>query len=114
MVFALKGIFPTKAPGLDGFHALFYQRFWKIIGADILGILNGDVAIKNTNEIVLVLIPKVKHPEWISKFQPISLCNVVYKLISKVLTNQIQQVLPSLIDQVVVLSGSVLLWIMQF
>lgn len=45
----------------------------------------GGNMLKNINYILIALIPKVQNPENVNEFRPISLCNVVYKLISKVL-----------------------------
>lgn len=43
------------------------------------------------------MIPKVQNLEKVTELRPISLCNVVYKLISKVLTNRLKLILPDII-----------------
>ena len=47
----------------------------------------------------IVLIPKVNELKHITDFRPISLCNALYKVFSKVLANQLKQFLPSLITE---------------
>ena len=47
----------------------------------------------------MTFIPKVKNPGKISEFRPISLCNVIYKLISKVLANRLKPLLPSIVSE---------------
>ena len=69
---------PTKA--LD---ALFYKKFWHVVGDDVVNVvlefLNDGVMLPALNHTNIVLIPKVKNPEKLSQFRPISLCNVIYK-----------------------------------
>ena len=96
-------MFPTKAPGPDGFSAHFFQRHWEICGDDVtkamLDIVEGKESARSINEIVLVLIPKVKNPTLLSQFRPISLCNVLYKIASKVISNRFRVILPKIISE---------------
>ncbi|XP_028113864.1 uncharacterized protein LOC114311894 [Camellia sinensis] len=94
---ALFQMHPIKAPGPDGTPAFFFQKFWDLVSGDacraMLGILNEGHYVSVINDTYIVLIPKLKHPKLPSQFHPISLCNVVYKLVSKVLANRLKEVL---------------------
>ncbi|KAL5576089.1 hypothetical protein UlMin_017788 [Ulmus minor] len=94
---------PTKSPGADGMSAIFYQKFWPIIGEEItaacLGFTNGGHPLGSINETIITLLPKIKNPTCISKFRPISLCNVLYKIISKMLANRLRKVMDSVISE---------------
>ena len=63
----------------------------------VIDILNSGVMPENLNLTHIALIPKVTTPTCVTKFIPISLCYMLYKLISKVLANRLKQVLPHLI-----------------
>jgi predicted metal-dependent phosphoesterase TrpH len=82
---ALFAIGDFKAPETDGMHAIFFKKFWPLIGssvtAEVLEALNTGTVPVNWNETAIVLIPKVNEPELITQFRPISLCNVMYKII---------------------------------
>lgn len=100
----LKSIGNMKAPGLDGNPALFYiyKEFWDIIGDDVvsavINVLDGGEMPSRWNDTTLVLIPKARRPELIKDLRPISLCNVIYKLVSKVIANRLKMVLPDIIS----------------
>ena len=93
---------PTKAHGPDGMNALFYQKFWHIVGDSVVSavieFLNSGYMPPGFNHTFIVLIPKIKNPVKVSDFRPISLCNVIYKIIAKVLANRLKQILPQIIS----------------
>ena len=100
---ALKHKEHLKALGSDGMPPIFFQSFWSVIGDEvsyaILDCLNNCHIPHDLNHTFVTLIPKVKCPELISEFRPISLCNVIYKLMSKVLANQLNKLLPLLVSE---------------
>ena len=55
----------------------------------VLKVLNSSVVLESINSTFIALIPKVKQPRKVFDFRSISLCNVVYKLLSKVLVNRL-------------------------
>lgn len=92
---------PLKASGLDGMPTIFFQHYWASIGDDVvkavLSCLNSGNIFPGLNHTFITLIPKVKSPEYITKFRPMALCNILYKLVFKVLANRLKRVLPQII-----------------
>jgi hypothetical protein len=100
---ALFQMYPLKAPGPDGFPAHFFQKHWDLCGAEVttavLRILRGDDSPADINKTFVVLIPKGASPEELGQFRPISLCNMIYKIVSKVLANRLKLILPEIISE---------------
>ena len=98
---ALKQMHPAKAPGPNGMLAIFFQKYWDIVGSDIssmiLNALNSNMSLAEINKTNITLIPKTKCSSRMSEFRPRSLCNVIYKLVSKVLANRLKKILPHII-----------------
>jgi hypothetical protein len=80
---------PNKSPGPDGFTVGFYIKHWDLLKQSICGairkFLEGGDMPEIVNSTVLVLIPKIKQPQDLSQYQPIALCSILYKIVSKVL-----------------------------
>lgn len=57
-----------------------------------------DFLLKQLNHCFIALLPKEDAPAKISQFCPISLCNVSYKIISKILTSRLKSVMHKLIS----------------
>ena len=106
---ALNQMAPLKAPSPDVIPPIFFQHYWSSIGDDVvkavLSCVNSNhisSGLNHTfssglNHTFIALIPKVKSPESISEFRPIALCNILYKLVSKVLANRLKRILPQII-----------------
>lgn len=78
-------IHPDKASGPDGFSASFFQSNWDTVGPamikEIQLFFTTGVLSSTINTTHLRLIPKIKSPTLVSKYRPIALCNVYYKVI---------------------------------
>ncbi|GKV27974.1 hypothetical protein SLEP1_g37084 [Rubroshorea leprosula] len=101
---ALFQMHPSKAPGPDGLSPAFFQQFWNIVKEDVvrpcLQFLNhGGALPQDLNFTHIVLIPKHNEPRTMADLRPISLCNVVYRILAKVLANRFKQVLQTVISQ---------------
>lgn len=92
-----------KSLGSDGMPPLFFQTYWTDVGMDItqavLSCLNSGSILKSINHTFITLIPKVNHSNIVSDFRPISLCNVIYKIVSKVIANRLKPMLNSIISE---------------
>ena len=64
----------------------------------VLDFLNHGVSPPNFNKTHIVLIPKVKTPKKVTDYRPISLYNVVYKIVSKAIVNRLKKIIPSIIS----------------
>ena len=99
---ALKSMKPYKAPGPDGLHAGFFQRHWNCVGdsvkEEVRNIFLSCEMPAFLNQILIALFSKQKGPETISHFRPISLCNTVYKLVTKILVQRLCPHMPNLIS----------------
>ncbi|XP_073121701.1 uncharacterized protein [Henckelia pumila] len=100
---ALKSMHKDKSPGPDGMNPGFFQHFWEITGVHVktacMEFLNKGYLPEGINYTSIVLIPKKKRPETLSDIRPISLCNVIYKIVAKVVANRLKGVLNSIISR---------------
>ncbi|GKE07786.1 RNA-directed DNA polymerase, eukaryota, reverse transcriptase zinc-binding domain protein [Tanacetum coccineum] len=92
----------NKAPGPDGFSACFFKKTWDTIGKDVCNAVkdffsNGKL-LGEVNATLIALVPKCHVPLKVSEFRPIACCNVIYKCISKIITNRIKNGLTKIVS----------------
>ena len=99
VLFNMQGL---KSPGPDGLPPLFYKKYWPIVGIEVIQAVQNFFRtghlLKEVNNSFIVLIPKLQNPSAISHFRPISLCNTIYKIISKILVSRLRPLLAKLIS----------------
>ena len=95
---------PFKASGPDGLHTGFYQRFWLVVKRSICNegkrIFDKGCVPSYLIETLVSLIPKCPNPEALSHYRPISLCNSVYKIVTKILVARFRPLLNRLVSLV--------------
>lgn len=91
-----------KALGPDGFPAGFYQHEWDVVAKSLCEFAKrswcNPEAVVQVNQTNICLIPKVSNLEFVNQFRPISLCNVSYKILTKVIIGRLKNIIPKLIS----------------
>lgn len=94
---------PLKALGMDGLQASFFQSQWEIVGPSICKFvrnsLGGVLLDLNLNNTLLLLIPNIQSLERIIQFRPISLCSVLYKILTKTIVSRLRPLMVILTSQ---------------
>lgn len=91
-----------KSPGPDGINPGFYQAFWNIIGEILsefcINCLSNTSFPEGLNDTFITLIPKKELPERVADLRPIALCNVLYKIMAKMIANRLKDLLQEIIS----------------
>lgn len=93
---------PWKSLGPDGFPIGFYQKSWNIVNRKVCEFVKktweNPSELKLVNKSNICLIPKTNHLEFVNQFRLISLCNVIYKVVSKVIVERLKDNIPKLVS----------------
>ncbi|GKC08551.1 RNA-directed DNA polymerase, eukaryota [Tanacetum coccineum] len=94
----------NKSPGPNGFTFDFFQKYWNIIGHDIVAAVSQFFVTgkfpPGCNSTFIALIPKIHDAKVVRDFRPISLIGSIYKIVAKILANRLSVVIPDLISEV--------------
>lgn len=93
----------NKSPGPDGFPSEFFKITWPILAHDfttaVQSVFRFGFLPKGVNSTILALVPKKVDSMEMKDFRPIACCNVLYKVVSKILANRLKQILPRVITE---------------
>eukprot|EP00253_Pinus_taeda_P035520 PITA_35520 len=99
---AVKLLKTGKAPGPDGFTSNFFQHFWELIKWEVWKLVEESRSMRwmypGLNATFIALIPKSENSNSLEKFKPIALCNIIYKIVSKVIALRLKPILPLIIS----------------
>lgn len=88
----------NKAPGPDGYTVEFYQAGWHFLAEEVLEVVEEARIWPGINSTLLTLIPKTTHSDQAKGFNPIALCNVIYKIVASVMAQRLKYILPNIIS----------------
>ncbi|XP_039159633.1 uncharacterized protein LOC120289171 [Eucalyptus grandis] len=91
-----------QVPGPDRFGVEFFKLNREIVGPLVLEAIKNFFTLgrllRELNNTILVLMPKVPNASSVNDYRPIACCNTIYKCITKVLANQVAAVLLDVIS----------------
>nr|KYP51971.1 Retrovirus-related Pol polyprotein LINE-1 [Cajanus cajan] len=97
--YAIKHMGGFKAPGPDGLQVVFFKSHWDIVGNVVFQLIHDikvePLKVDDINETSIVMISKVDNVSYLKHMRPIGLCNVSYKILTKVLAPRFSQVMTS-------------------
>lgn len=105
----------NKSPCPYGFTSWFYKAAWGIVGQEVINsvisFFKSSLLPSSTNSTILTLLPKFPGATIIKDYRPISCCNTLYKVISKLLVHRLKPLLPFIIlpNQTAFIKGRLLL-----
>lgn len=89
-----------ESPGPGWFPPIFFQQFWHIVGDKVVQatqtLFRTGCVPPHMNESLICLIMKGQCPSQLNQFRPISSCNVLLKIVTKVLANWLKAIMPKL------------------
>ncbi|KAK2664187.1 hypothetical protein Ddye_002761 [Dipteronia dyeriana] len=98
----LFGIGGLKSPGPDSFPAIFFQNQWSVCKHELVNLIMKSFQtgsfIKELNETLIALGPKLPSPLDMTHLLPVSLCDTVYKVINKTIVQRLRNLMPKLIS----------------
>ena len=91
-----------KAPGLDGFTSNFFHNFCDLIKMEVWQVVEESRSLRcmfpGMNATFIALIPNEAQPSTPDKYRPITICNIIYKIVSKIIASRLKLFLPLIIS----------------
>ncbi|KAG7593406.1 Reverse transcriptase domain [Arabidopsis thaliana x Arabidopsis arenosa] len=98
--FSIRG---DSTPGADGMSGHFYQAYWDIVGSQVITevqqFFESGILPAEWNFTQICLLPKKPNPSKMTDLRPISLCSVIYKIVSKILCARLKKFLPAIVSE---------------
>ncbi|KAK4382073.1 hypothetical protein Sango_2907500 [Sesamum angolense] len=92
----------NKAPNPDGYTSCFFKKAWNIVGdlvcRAVMDFFRSGRMLRQLNHTIIALVPKSEHSPSVADYRPISCCNVIYKVITKIIADRLSHRLVQLID----------------